>query len=127
MSTRLGTILKEARSAKRMTLRKLGEFVGIAPSFLSEVENGIRPAPLGEDFWAKITQALQIGDAKEIAQRAQEEHELQRPKRFNRILQREPELAASFYRLSSQIPDDDKLAEMFLQVLKKMEEDKHAS
>ena len=126
MSTRLGTILKEARAAKRMTLRKLGELIGSAPSFLSEIENGIRPAPLGEDFWTKVDQALQTGDAKQNAQKAQKEHELQRPKRFNRILQKEPEPAASFYRLSSQFPDDDKLAEMFLQVLKKMEKDEHA-
>lgn len=44
-----GEKLKNARIKKRITFRKLSELVGLSPSFLSELEKGIRQPPKEEE------------------------------------------------------------------------------
>ena len=55
-----GTRLKEARSARNMTLSDLGRRVGTAKGYLSLLENGQRPPPPDERLVRAIERALEV-------------------------------------------------------------------
>lgn len=59
-----GTYVKERREMLGKTIRSLALEVGISPAYLSDIENGNRPAP--EKFLDKFAKALQIKDADEL-------------------------------------------------------------
>lgn len=42
----LGSALKKARTKKRLSREKLAREVGISPTYLTEMENGLSPIPL---------------------------------------------------------------------------------
>lgn len=46
---RFGEILSQRRKEKKVNLRKLAEAVGISPSYLSDLENGKRLPPSGDN------------------------------------------------------------------------------
>ena len=120
MSVKFGGLLKEARLKKRITLRKLGEQLGYAASFLSEVENGVKHAPKDESFLRKMAQAVGL-DADSLIKAAQENREEQNPKRLKGLLRKDPELAACFLRVSREVENDEQLARMLHQALQNME------
>lgn len=75
-----GTMVREAREAKRLTLRQLAAATGLSAPFLSDVEHGRRR--LTGDTLAKVALALGIPVAK-----------LQRAAMFEDVKARYPELA----------------------------------
>ena len=54
-----GEFIKEKRLSKGINLRKLAELTGIAPSYLSDIEQGKRNAPAPEKM-AKIIEILNL-------------------------------------------------------------------
>ena len=54
-----GEFIKEKRLTKGINLRKLAELTGIAPSYLSDIEQGKRNAPAPEKM-AKIIEILNL-------------------------------------------------------------------
>lgn len=62
--------LCERRKSKKLTLRRLGELTEISASYLSEIENGVKPPPTDESKIEKIASALEC-DARELLKLAQ--------------------------------------------------------
>ena len=56
-----GEYLKLKRTEKGITLRKFSQMVGIAPSYMSDIEKSKRNAP-GEDILNKIIYILELTD-----------------------------------------------------------------
>lgn len=105
MAAFLSSLVKQARKAQRITLRTLGESVGCAASFLSEVENGIRPAPKDENFLIKLANALSL-EKDVVVEAARRDRERRNPKRLRDLLSKDDELAACFYRVSDSLTDE---------------------
>lgn len=57
-----GVYLKQKREEKGINLRKFSELVGIAPAYMSDIENGKRNSP-SEDKMAKIIEILELQEA----------------------------------------------------------------
>ena len=119
MSTKsFGSILKTARKAKRVTLRDLSAAVSLAPSYLSELENGIRPAPK-EGILEKIATALDIQFCN-LKKAAEEDLFTRNPTRLKNLFNADNELATSFYRVSSELSDAE-LKEMIMQMIQRFD------
>ena len=54
-----GEFIKEKRITKGINLRKLAELTGIAPGYLSDIEQGKRNSPTPEKL-AKIIEVLEL-------------------------------------------------------------------
>ena len=54
--------LKEKRTQKNLTLRKMAELIDIAPAYLSDIEKRKRNAP-SQDVLERIVEVLQLTDA----------------------------------------------------------------
>ncbi len=117
-----GGILRESRMAKRITLRALGKQLQRGASFLSELENGIRPAPKDEGFLINLSEALGL-EATILLRAAEEGREQQNPKRLRGLLRKDPELAACFLRVSRKVENDEQLARVLRKALCSVEED----
>lgn len=53
----VGTLIRQCRERRGLSLQQLGDRIGIAKSYLSAIENGHRPAP-GDELLGKIEEAL---------------------------------------------------------------------
>lgn len=58
-NNRFGELLREARLAKGITLRKFAEALGVSPTYVSGVENGTLPPPTS-DRLVTIGQLLEV-------------------------------------------------------------------
>lgn len=97
-----GKMIEEARRQKRLTLRKLGQLVGLAPSFLSEIENGKRLPPKDEDKINDLAIVLNV-DADKLIDAAREDRVKLKPKIFERL---DRDLAWGLCRESEAVSDD---------------------
>jgi transcriptional regulator with XRE-family HTH domain len=119
MGARFGEILADARKAKGITLRKLGSFVGLSPSFLSEIEHGKRRPP---DDAKKIEHlALILGlEPDQLAQAVlREKARRNHPKVLEKFFDVDEDIAFGFCRAAEEATKDDllKALEKALEVL----------
>jgi transcriptional regulator with XRE-family HTH domain len=119
MARRFGEMLETARKTKKITLRKLGQLVGLSPSFLSEIENGRRLPPRNENKVHDLAIVLNI-DKEEFAEAAQRERIKKNPKLFERLFSADQDLAWGLYREAEDATDDD-LQRIFKRALKDLE------
>jgi transcriptional regulator with XRE-family HTH domain len=61
MNKKLGLFIKEKREQKYISLRSFSKMIGISPVYLSNIENGERPAPTN-DILMRISDALSLDD-----------------------------------------------------------------
>ena len=97
MASRFGEALAKARGAKQITLRKLGQLVGLSPSFLSELEKGRRFPPKDEEKIRDLALVLNV-DQDELMEAAERERVRQRPKLFEKLFNADQDLAWGLYR-----------------------------
>lgn len=117
MEGTFGQILYEARKAKRLTLRKLGQLVGLSPSFLSEIERGKRLPPKDEENIRDIAIVLNVNQDK-FLESARKERILQKPELFQKMYYRNQNLAWGLYRAIEE--NDDIVLERILHTLNEL-------
>ena len=120
MSELFTTLMEKARGTQKITLRKLGELVGCTPSFLSEVENGVRPVPKDHDFLTRLAKVLNLDPIK-VIESAERERVARNPKRL-RDLFKNHELAACYYRINESNVTDEQLCQALMKALRELEE-----
>lgn len=120
MTEFLSTLMETARGAQKITLRKLAEAVGCKPSFLSEVVNGIRPAPKDEAMLIKLAKALNL-DSGIVIEAARREREARNPKRLRDLFKKDPELAACYFRVNDSDVSDAQLRDAIYTALSTLE------
>lgn len=106
MASRFGEALAMARGVKKITLRKLGQLVGLSPSFLSELEKGRRFPPKDEEKIRDLALVLNI-DQDELMDAAQRERMRQRPKLFEKLFNADQDLAWGLYRAAEDATDEN--------------------
>jgi transcriptional regulator with XRE-family HTH domain len=119
MSARFGEILAEARKAKRITLRKLGDFVGLSPSFLSEMERGGRRPPENSQKIRDLAIILNL-DPDQLSELAAKERARLNPKLVEKLFEADPDLAWGLCRATEDASETD-LKEGLKQFLKVLE------
>ena len=106
MAGRFGKMLGTARKTKNITLRKLGQLVGMSPSYLSEIENGRRMPPRDEEKLHDLALVLNL-DEGELAETARRERVRKSPKVFEKLFSANEDLAWGLYRAAEDASDDD--------------------
>jgi transcriptional regulator with XRE-family HTH domain len=106
VAKRFGQMLETARQAKRITLRKLGQLVGLSPSYLSEIEHGRRLPPKDEEKIQDLAVVLNL-DEDELIKAAKRERIKKGPKIFNKLFSADQDLAWGLYRAAEDASDDD--------------------
>lgn len=115
MKNNFGEIVSRARIGKGLSLRKLGQFINMQPSMLSEIEHGRRLPPSEEERIEHLAHVLGI-DPKELVDAAKIERSIKRPRFLERLDQ---DLAWSLCRAAENAPPD-KLNEAFKEMLDKL-------
>lgn len=111
-----GSLLARKRRKRDITLRKLGELVGLSPSFLSEIETGRRLPPKEEEKIRDL--ALVLGeDEQDFLEAAKKERAKNDPKVFEKLLSFDPDLAWGLYRAETR-DEVEKALEEALETLK---------
>ncbi len=100
----LGSYIRRARSAKRVTLRQLAAAVGVTPSYLSDIEND-RRAP-SEDVLQRIAGQLELDLDELLALRGRLDQATEE------YLRRFPAAVKLFRRIAKQELDESQLAEL---------------
>lgn len=106
MKGRFGEILAEARKQRRITLRKLGNLVGLSPSFLSEMEKGRRLPPKDETKIQDLALILNLNQEK-FLEEARNERKKKDPKLFEKLFAADQNLAWGFCRASENATDEE--------------------
>ena len=89
-----------------MTLRELACSVDSTPSFLSEIETGIRPAPKNSDFIIRIATVLHI-DPEEALKAAKSDRERRDMKFLKKLFSQDDELAACYCRAKENFSEEE--------------------
>ena len=112
-----GAMMRPARAKAKITLRELSQAVGCTPSFLSEVETGLRPAPKDEHVVIRIASALQIPQerALEAAKRDRERRDM---KFIKELFSQDDQLAACYCRAKETCTEDE-LKRLFREVFER--------
>lgn len=100
----LGSYIRRARSAKRVTLRQLAAAVGVTPSYISDIEND-RRAP-SEDLLQRIAEHLELDLDELLALRGRLDQATEE------YLRRVPAAVKLFRRIAKQELDESQLAEL---------------
>ena len=117
----LGSLMRQHRAKVGMTLRELALKVGCMPSFLSEVEHGLRAAPKDSAMLDKIAVALDL-DKGRVHDSAKNDLARRDMKIFKEMFARDDELAACYCRAREQCSKDD-LRRLFMEVFQKASTD----
>lgn len=120
MSKFLSALLKEARLSADMTLRSLAEKVGVMPSYLSELESGLRPAPKDEGLLHKLASILNI-EYSTVSIAAKRDRERRDIKAIRELLITDDELAASYCR-AKETWNQEEMKAALLKVFSKTDE-----
>lgn len=104
MTTSFGKMLKMAREGKRITLRKLGEYVGKSVSYLSDIENN-RKRPPKLDTVAKIEECLSVNDGRLVTLASQLRKKV--PKNITNRFVTMPKLSEALLRADEDLTDDE--------------------
>ncbi len=120
MENSVASVLKAARRERRITLRSLSEKTGKAISFLSEIENGIRPIPKDESFLNGLSAFLGLSGV-DIINHAKKERETQSPQRFKKLFFEDTEMLACWRRVSAKYEDDVELRSRLKKMLDEVE------
>lgn len=111
MKARFGKLICEGRKTKRITLRMLGQLVGVSPSYLSEIEHGIKHPPKDEGIIEKLSAILGI-DAVSLHKASTADRAVGKATGFlTSIFGENNDLAYSLYRATENQPED-KLEEL---------------
>lgn len=112
-----GKRLHEARKSKRLTLRKLGEYVGLSVGYLSDIEHN-RKQPPKLDVVEKMEEALGIFDGSLVKLASVLRRKI--PKNISTHLMLKPKLSEVLCRVDEDFEDDevDEVLE-FIKQLKK--------
>ncbi len=93
-----GESIAEGRRSKKVTLRKLGELTGISPSYLSEIENGIKPPPKDTEIVKNLAIVLGLNFSQLSASALMERAAGKASDVFAKLFGPDNKLAVSFYR-----------------------------
>lgn len=117
MAKFFGALMRAARISAKMTLRDLSQQAGCAPSFLSEVETGLRPAPKEEAIVNNIASILHIpaDQALEAARRDRERRDM---KFIKELFSQDDQLAACYCRAKENCSEDE-LKKLFKEVFER--------
>lgn len=121
----LGSLMREHRTARGLTLRKLASQVDCMPSLLSEVENGLRAAPKDKNLLTRIADTLGL-ERERVYESAKNDQDRRDLKAIKAMFARDDELAASYCRAKEQYNQDELkqiLIEAFERAMKEKEED----
>ena len=120
MKERFGELLGNARRKKKITLRKLGQLVGLTPSFLSEIEMGRRLPPKEEERIRDLALILNE-DEDNFLKAARSERVRKTSKLSEKLFNVDPELALGLYRVVDDVTDEE-LEQAFRKALTELEE-----
>lgn len=120
MKERFGELLGNARRKKKITLRKLGQLVGLTPSFLSEIEMGRRLPPKEEERIRDLALILNEDEDK-FLKAARSERVRKTSKLSEKLFNVDPELALGLYRVVDDVTDEE-LEQAFRKALTELEE-----
>lgn len=101
-----GSLMRTARMEAGITLRELAQLVGCTPSFLSEVETGIRSAPKDEHTILAIASALQISEVQAL-EAAKNDRERRDMKFLKGLFSQDDQLAACYCRAREQCSEEE--------------------
>ena len=101
-----GQVMKNARKAKRVTLRTLGEYVGKSVGYLSDIENGRKRAPQ-LDLVLKIEECLGIADGSLVNIAAQVRRSLPQAKKLSEKIMAMPKLSEALLRADEDLTEDE--------------------
>lgn len=101
-----GEMLKDARSKRQITLRKLGGIIGIAPGYLSEIETGRKLPPKEANIIENLAVILNI-DKKQLQESAKVVRATHGSKIFDKIIGTDGELAWGFYRATENTSEEE--------------------
>ena len=108
-----GKTLRKERVAKRVTLRKVSEYVGRSIGYLSDIENN-RKGPPNLEIVRKIEELFCIDDGKLISLAAKLKRKV--PKNVKQRIQMSPKLSEALLRA-----DDDLTGEEFKDLMQYMD------
>jgi len=123
MGARFGEILADARKAKGITLRKLGSFVGLSPSYLSEIEHGKRRPPDDIEKIEHLEMILGLASEQLIHAAAIERSKKDYPKVLEKFFEADEEKAFGFCRAAEEATRDN-LVEALDKALEVLRRDK---
>lgn len=121
MHSKFGQMLFEARSGKGLTVRKLGEKMGKSPSYLSEIENGLKLPPEDQGFLQRLAAVLGL-DFNEFSLAARISRiQFKLPESMARVF--DGEVGMALYRATEDIDEDEleALQKKLLETLQKRE------
>ncbi|MBU1386918.1 MAG: helix-turn-helix transcriptional regulator [Proteobacteria bacterium] len=101
-----GQMMKSVRKEKRVTLRKLGEYVGKSIGYLSDIENGRKRAPK-LDIVLKIEECLGIVDGTLINLAAKMRRSMPQAKKLSEKLMAMPKLSEALLRADEDLTEDE--------------------
>ncbi|MBU0995372.1 MAG: helix-turn-helix domain-containing protein [Proteobacteria bacterium] len=115
-----GEALKKARTARRVTLRVLGEHVGKSVGYLSDIENS-RKRPPTLDIVEKIEEYLGINDNLLVTLASNMRKKV--PKEWTDRIMMTPKLSEALLRADEDLNDDefDELMEYFREIKNRRE------
>lgn len=102
----LGSLVRQQRIKLGLSLRELASKVGCVPSLLSEMENGLRPAPKAQELLEKLAYFLDIDLARVLAA-AQNDQSRRNTRDFREMLARDDELAACYCRAKEEFSQEE--------------------
>lgn len=106
MATSFGELLKAGRRARKITLRKLGELVGITHGYLSEIEAGKKLPPKEPETIENLAIVLGL-DKDELQESAKVVRATHGSRLFDKIIGSDGELAWGFYRATQTSSPED--------------------
>lgn len=118
MESRFGELIEHARHDKRITLRKLGQWVGLQPSVISEMEHGRRKPPKEEGIIIDLAKILGINEDT-LLEAARFERRTKPAALAQRLQAINPNLAWGLNRIAENASDKE-LETVFSELLEKL-------
>lgn len=101
-----GKMVKTARLAKDLTLRKLGNLIHYPFSLISEIENGTRTMPDNPQLLESLVNTLGL-DMNTAKQQIRQDYVQHKPAKLVMNLMQRDQFAATFCRASEEMTEDE--------------------